>query len=97
MKTLLMTTREVARVVAGQDVTVSTLDGERYIVRVFRLDPDVQDDPEGLPQMMLGFDQLRAIATGGGAVFGFVETRGDSPEWIAQVNVRLAAQDEEAL
>ena len=89
-----MTTFEVGSIASGRDVTVSTLDGEDYNVRGPRLDPDAQDNPKGLPQVALGFDQLRAIATGGGTVFGFVTVADGSPEWTAQVRIRLATLPE---
>lgn len=89
VKTILITTFEIGHIASGYDMTCGTLDGEKFNVRGPVLKDDAGHNPGDLPSVELGFDQLRAIATGGGAVFGFVSVNDDSVTWIDQVHLRL--------
>lgn len=89
MKTLIMTTFETGRIASGHDMVVADLDGNEFNVRAHCLDPEAQHNQRNLPQITLGFDQFRTIATGHSA-YGFVEPPEDErPDYIEQVEVRL--------
>lgn len=92
MKTLIMTQFEVGRIASGHDMVVADLDGNEFNVRAHCLDPEAQHNQRNLPQITLGFDQFRTIATGHSA-YGFVEDPGPdfgrSKDYIEQVEIRL--------
>lgn len=95
MRTLIITQFEVGRIASGHDMVVADLDGNEFNLRAHCLDPGAQHNRKNLPQITLGFDQFRTIATGR-SVYGFVEELeyDRSKDYIEQVEVRLATLPE---
>jgi hypothetical protein len=90
-KTLLMNQFEVARIFAGHPMTITTIDGEEFRVYCpYR----VEDEGivRGLPDVPMGFDQFRTVATGGTA-YAYPEFEPED-DYLTQIAVRLPTLEE---